>query len=96
VRSERGQARYLVELLRIFEAVGLESATVYQFVTPDAPHRREPRLDLDMASYAIVKPIWATRERPTPDWHWEPKEAFRALAREYGRALTPAGRRLLS
>jgi hypothetical protein len=88
VRSERAQARYIVGLLRTFEAAGLDSATVYQFVTPDAPHRREPRSDLDMASYAIVKPIWATRDRPTPRWHWEPKEAFRALAREFARGLS--------
>jgi hypothetical protein len=83
VRSERAQASYLVELLLVFEAGGLDSATVYQFVTPDAPHRHERRLDLDVASYAIVKPIWATRDRPTARWHWEPKEAFRALAREF-------------
>ncbi|MEA2148888.1 MAG: hypothetical protein QOD69_718 [Solirubrobacteraceae bacterium] len=89
VRSERAQARYLVDLVRIFEALGLDSATVYQFVTPDAPHRREGRYDLDMASYGIVKPIWATRDRPTPRWHWEPKEAFRALAHEYRQATRP-------
>ena len=84
VRSEQAQARHIVELLRVFEAAGLDSATVYQFVTPDAPHRREHRYDLDVASYAIVKPIWETRRRPTPRWHWEPKAAFRALAREFG------------
>ena len=66
VRSERAQARYIVELVRIFEALGLDSASVYQFVTPDAPHRREHRYDLDVASYGVVKPIWATRDRPTP------------------------------
>jgi hypothetical protein len=83
VRSERDQARYLVDLLRTFEAAGLDTATVFQFVTPDAPHRREHRYDLDVASYGIVKPIWATRDRPTSRWRWEPKEAFRALAHEY-------------
>jgi hypothetical protein len=88
VRSEREQARYLVGVLRIFEDLGLDSATVYQFVTPDAPHRREPRDDLDMASYGIVKPIWATRDRATPRWHWEPKEAFRALAHEFRRSAS--------
>jgi len=86
VRSEHDQARYLVGLQRIFEDLALDTATVYQFVTPDAPHRREPDYDLDRASYGIVKPIWASRDRPTPHWHWEPKEAFRALAREYRRA----------
>ena len=36
VRSERAQARYLVELLRIFEAVGLDTATV----TSSSPRTR--------------------------------------------------------
>jgi hypothetical protein len=90
VRSELAQARYLVRLLRIFEAIGLYSATVYQFVTPDAPHRREHRYDLDVASYGIVKPIWGGFDRPTPRWHWEPKAAFRALAREYEQASRAA------
>jgi hypothetical protein len=91
VRSERAQARHLVGLLRIFESLALDSATVYQFVTPDAPHRREPRYDLDMASYGIVKPVWATRDRPTARWRWEPKEAFRALAHEYRQAAMTTG-----
>ncbi|HEY3713051.1 MAG TPA: hypothetical protein VGL39_00890 [Jatrophihabitantaceae bacterium] len=83
MRSEHDQARYLVGLQRIFEDLALDPATVYQFVTPDAPHRREARYDVDRASYGIVKTTWATRDRPTPHWHWEPKEAFRPLAREY-------------
>lgn len=86
VRSERDQARHLVRMLRIFASARVESATVYQFVTPDAPHRRAPRRDLDMGSYAIVKPVWATRDRPTQRWHWEPKEAFRAVAHEFRQA----------
>jgi hypothetical protein len=92
-RSEHEQARYLVHLLRIFESAGLDSATVYQFVTPDAPHRRSPRHDLDLASYGIVKPVWGKRDRPTPHWHWEPKLAFRALAREFRSARVTAAER---
>ncbi|ADB49531.1 hypothetical protein [Conexibacter woesei] len=85
VRSERSQAEYIARMLDLFESIGLHAATVYNFVTPDAPHRRDPRYDLDLASYAIVKPIWRTRERPTAGWHWERKEAFRAVARHYAR-----------
>ena len=86
VRSERTQAVYITRLLDVFEAMRFHSATIYNFVEPDAPHRRDPRYDLDLASYGIVKPIWKTRDRPTADWHWEPKEAFRAVARHFGRA----------
>ncbi|MEU8827121.1 abortive phage infection protein [Streptomyces sp. NPDC048636] len=86
VRSERTQAAYLADLVDVFESMDLYAALVYQFVTPDAPHRHQPRYDLDMASYSLVKAVWKTPEEPTAHWHWEPKEAFHALARHYGRA----------
>ncbi|MQY08215.1 hypothetical protein ACRB68_63210 [Actinomadura sp. RB68] len=85
VRSERTQAAYLTGLLDVFEAMGLYAAMTYNFVTPDAPHRRDPRYDLDMAGYSIVKTIWGTENDPTSHWHWQPKEAFHALARHYAR-----------
>jgi hypothetical protein len=86
VRSERTQAAYLTDVLAVFESMNLYSALAFTFVTPDAPHRPEPRYDLDMASYALVKPIKDRPRDPASDWHWEPKEAFHALARAYGRA----------
>ena len=87
VRSERTQARYLTRLLDVFEAMGLYAAMAFEFVTADAPHRPDdPRHDLDMASYGIVKAIRDRPDDPRSDWHWEPKEAFHALAARYGRA----------
>lgn len=86
VRSEQAQAAYLTDLLDVFESMGLYAALVYCFVSPDAPHRPEPRYDLDMASYSIVKTIPARPGAAAPGWHWEPKEAFHALASHYGRA----------
>ncbi|MFB7919417.1 abortive phage infection protein [Streptomyces sp. NPDC056061] len=86
VRSERTQAAYLTELLGVFESLGLYAAMAFEFVTADAPHSAEPRYDLDMASYAIVKPVKDRFDDPRSDWHWEPKEAFHALAGCYGRA----------
>ncbi|MET7595728.1 abortive phage infection protein [Streptomyces sp. NPDC005481] len=86
VRSERTQAAYLTDVLSVFESMGLYAAHAYTFVTPDAPHRREPRLDLDMASYSIVKTIEDRPGDPESGRHWEPKEAFHALARRYARA----------
>ncbi|MFI8886333.1 abortive phage infection protein [Streptomyces sp. NPDC053813] len=85
VRSERTQAAYLTELLGVFEEMGLYAAMAFEFLTPDAPHSPVPRYDLDMASYAVVKPIKDRFDDPESDWHWEPKQAFRALARCYGR-----------
>ncbi|MFJ4363088.1 abortive phage infection protein [Streptomyces chartreusis] len=84
VRSERTQAAYLVDLLDVFESMGLYAAMAFEFVTPDAPHRPDnPRYDLDLASYAITKPIRKRPNDPNSPWHWEPKEAYRALAHRY-------------
>ncbi|UYM07350.1 hypothetical protein [Solicola gregarius] len=85
VRSERTQARYVDELIGIFSELGLYGASVYSFAVPDAPHRPRRKYDLDIASYGLVKPRWGDRHRPTADWTWEPKEAFYAVARRYGR-----------
>ncbi|MFC8366422.1 abortive phage infection protein [Streptomyces sp. NPDC057239] len=86
VRSERTQAAYVTDLLDVFESMGLYAAMVFEFVTPDAPHRPDsPRHDLDTASYSITKAIKNHPDDPASDWHWERKEAFHALARRYGR-----------
>ncbi|MEV2212486.1 abortive phage infection protein [Streptomyces sp. NPDC050997] len=85
VRSERVQAAYLTDLLDVFESMGLYAAMAFEFVTADAPHRPDdPRHDLDLASYTITKPLKDRPDDPSSDWHWEPKEAFHALARRYG------------
>jgi hypothetical protein len=80
VRSEETQARYIIRLLDIFESMGLYAAMVYNFVSPDDRYDPSPRYDIDLASYGVVKAIWKTRDKPTSDWHWEPKLAFHALA----------------
>ncbi|MFG2134324.1 abortive phage infection protein [Streptomyces sp. NPDC048751] len=92
VRSERTQAAYLVDVLEACESMGLYAAMAFEFVTPDAPHRPDsPRHDLDLASYAITKPLKDHPDDPGSDWHWEPKEAFHALARQYGRRCRAQG-----
>ncbi|KOV56191.1 hypothetical protein [Streptomyces sp. MMG1121] len=84
VRSERTQATYLMQLLYAFGPLDLYAAMAFEFVTPDAPHRPgDPRRDLDMASYAITKTVKDRPDDPASGWHWEPKEAFHALARRY-------------
>ncbi|MFI5473524.1 abortive phage infection protein [Streptomyces cacaoi] len=86
VRSERTQADYVTALLDVFESMGLYAAMAFEFVTPDAPHRADdPRYDLDMASYAVTRTVQKRPGHPEAGWHWEPKQAFHALARHYGR-----------
>ncbi|MFD9391661.1 abortive phage infection protein [Streptomyces sp. NPDC060000] len=94
VRSERTQADYVTALLDAFETMGLYAAMAFEFVTPDAPHRADnPRYDLDMASYAITRTVQNRPGHPEYGWHWEPKEAFHALARRYGNRRTCTSRR---
>ncbi len=82
-RDEAEQARYVRELLEIFDAEGVDSAFVFTFVLYQLPHREDPRDDLDLASYGIVK-VYEDRFGETyPDLAWEPKAAFTALADYY-------------
>jgi hypothetical protein len=75
VRDEAVQARYLRELLDVYEAEGIAGAFVFTFAMPDFPHRPDdPEHDLDMAGFGVVK--------VTGDG-WEPKAAFHALAARY-------------
>lgn len=83
IRDEAEQATYLRELLEIFTAEGIDTAFANTFVSYFLPHRRDPRADLDMASYGMVKVL---EDRPGcsyPDMPWEPKAAFIALADFY-------------
>ncbi|MEV0179860.1 abortive phage infection protein [Streptomyces sp. NPDC050625] len=83
VRSECTQAAHVVD---VFSSMNLYAAMAFEFVTPDAPHRPDdPRHDLDMASYSLTKTIKDHPDDPGSDWHWEPKQAFHALAHRYAR-----------
>jgi hypothetical protein len=85
VRDEEGQATYLRELLEVFEAAGVDSAFVFTFALHDYRHRPDgdPREDLDLASYGIVKVLEDSHGETYPDMAWEPKTAFRTLAKYY-------------
>jgi hypothetical protein len=77
------QARELTEVLGLLESVGVEGAFVFTFVSPLATWNADPRYDLDMASYSLVK-SYADRHGTTyPDMPWEPKESFAAVARYF-------------
>ncbi|MEU7889215.1 hypothetical protein AB0B54_27245 [Microbispora bryophytorum] len=84
-RDEAGQAAYLRELLEAFEFGGIDSTFVFTFALYDHPHRSDgdPREDLDLASYGIVKVLENRRGDTYPDMPWEPKAAFTALAEYY-------------
>jgi len=82
-RDEREQATYLLELLDVFEAEGIDAAFVYTFARYDLPHRDDPGMDLDVASRGVVKVLEGRRGQRYPDMPWEPKAAFTAVAAHY-------------
>jgi hypothetical protein len=82
-RDEAEQATYLRELLDIFTAEGVDTAFANTFARYDLPHRSDPRQDLDMASYGVVKLLEDRLGHTYPDMAWEPKAAFTALADFY-------------
>lgn len=76
-RDEEGQARYIVDLLRDYEAGGVDAAFVYTFANRHLPTTDDPERDFDLAARGIVRVL--------PDGSWTPKAAFHALA-AYGRS----------
>lgn len=80
LRDEEEQARYIRELLEIFIEEGVDSAFVCTFVLYQLPHHTDPREDLDIGSYGIVKVYEDQRGETYPDMAWEPKAAFAVLA----------------
>jgi hypothetical protein len=88
VRDEDEQATYLREVLEVFEDEGVDYAFVNTFARYDLPHRNDPRQDLDMASFGVVK-VLDLHDNPRGerygDMPWQPKAAFTTLANWYSR-----------
>ncbi|GAA1427999.1 hypothetical protein GCM10009616_06600 [Microlunatus lacustris] len=76
-RDEATQARYLTELIDVYDRAGVQGCFVFTFVMPDFPHSSDPRRDLDMAGFGIVK---VPGDDPSA---WQPKLAYAAVAERY-------------
>ncbi|HEX6355378.1 hypothetical protein [Actinophytocola sp.] len=74
-RDEDEQARYLREMLAVFDEEGVDTAFWFTFAGYEYPHRTDPRFDLDMASYGVCKLM--------PDGSLAPKQSFHAMAKAY-------------
>ncbi len=83
VRDEQEQAGYLRELLAIFDDEGIDAAFACTFVCYGLPYREDPRTDLDMGSWGVVKVLDGGTGSTYPGMPWEPKAAFGALADGY-------------
>ena len=83
IRDETVQANYIVELLDIFKVQNVYAAFVFTFINPMYKFNINPKYDLDMASYGIVKPINDSNENSYLGLPWIPKKAFYRLAEYY-------------
>jgi hypothetical protein len=86
LRDEAWQASKVVETLAILDGAGVDGAFVSQFISQINPCSDDPKHDLDMASFSLVKYYEDGRRGTTyPDMPWEPKESFRAVAEYYSK-----------
>ncbi len=85
VRDEGLQARELTDMLTVLESAGVDGTFVFTFVAPALTHNENPKFDLDMASYSLVKSYADKHGVTFPDMTWEPKESFRAVADYYAK-----------
>lgn len=84
IRDEQVQADQLSELLEIYETERVRGAFVFEFIEPYHLHSNDPRHDLDMAGYGLVKVTTPGVEgRP---YRWQPKAAFHTIATRYANA----------
>jgi len=82
IRGESVQARYLTDMLALFENEGVDGAFVFTFVSPSYPSSDNPDYDLDVASYSLVR-TWPDSEASRLPRR-EPKQGFHSVARYYG------------
>ncbi|MGD0377806.1 MAG: hypothetical protein ABSB01_24920 [Streptosporangiaceae bacterium] len=83
IRDEAMQARELIETLTALDAAGVDGAFVAEFVTARATFSEQPRYDLDMNAFALVKTYRHAKGTTFPDMNWEPKQSFHAVADYY-------------
>lgn len=81
VRDEGVQADYLESLVALYKREGVHGAFAYAFSEPRNLHTDDPRTDLDMASYGVVRIV--APETADGAEAWEPKAGFHRLAAAY-------------
>jgi hypothetical protein len=86
IRDESSQANEIVDQLSVLDKAGVDGAFISTFVSPLAYYYGNPRFDLDMASYSLVKSYENNKHGMAyPDMTWEPKESFKAVAEYYAK-----------
>jgi len=55
VRDEGLQAKEIIEQLATFDVAGVEGAFVFTFASPTSAYSEDPRFDLDLGSFSLIK-----------------------------------------
>ena len=55
IRDESLQAKEIIEELAAFDEAGVEGAFVFTFVSPTSAYNDDPRFDMDLGSFSLVK-----------------------------------------
>ncbi len=75
-RSEKTQAKYLEELIRLYEKHEIDAHFIFEYVDHNFPHdEKNPNKSLDTGTLAITK--------RHPSGKREPKQAFHAVKKLY-------------
>lgn len=82
-RSEREQADYVEEQVRLLESAGVQAVFVFVFSFPTLRIGAGAR-DHDLASFALVKTFPDEDAKPKELPPWAPKEVFSRLGKVYG------------
>jgi hypothetical protein len=82
-RDESIQANYIAEVLDIISQQQVHAVFVFTFINPMYQFDSNPRFDLDMASYGIVKPLDDAGPENHKGLKWLPKEAYYRLSDYY-------------
>ena len=81
-RDEHVQARYLGELLDIFQTTDVAGAFVFEYTEPEYPRSDDPRYDLDIGGFGLVA-VRLQESLEGTHYTYEPKAAFHEVARRY-------------
>jgi hypothetical protein len=83
-RDEAIQAKRLIDNLKLLDKAGFSGTFIDQFIFPLYPYSDKPKYDLDRTNSSLVKYYEGGRHGMTySDMTWEPKEAFKAVAKYY-------------
>jgi hypothetical protein len=69
----------------ILDAAGVDGAFLCEFVTAEATTSDQPRYDMDLNAFSLVKTYRHGKGVTYPDMSWEPKQSFSAVADFYSR-----------